>query len=242
MNVHLVMFMTHKYGMEDYYINSVENLIESSKQFGIEHFHIYNPETLNIDQPTLQYMKDNHDTGFGFYMWKPLVILDVMEQIKDGDVVLYHDAGRPEYNFSIKKDINILVDKVIKKYEGIGLAQGGWSNNQYTKDKCFKLMGCDTEFFRSKTQIVATWGIYEKNPKSLEFLNEWKKWCLNHDVICSPIDEENHEGYVRHTWDQSILTNLFYTYSLQPLPYSVPGWEKDINSFIDNKYDNISIS
>ena len=234
MNIHLVMFTTpSKYGVINYYANSVKQLIESSKQFGIEHFHLYSPEMLNLDEFSPQFKDSNdHDPGFNFYAWKPLVILDVIEKINDGDVVLYHDAGREEYNFSIKKDINILVDKVVKEYNGIGLSHGMWNHNQYTKDKCFKLMGCDTDYFRSKFQLAANWGIYEKNLKSLLFLEDWKKWCLNYDVICSHINEDNHEDYVRHTWDQSILTNLFYLHSLTPLPYTTLGWEKDINNFI----------
>lgn len=234
MNIHLVMFTTpSKYGIVNYYANSVKQLIESSKKFGIEHFHLYSPEMLNLDEFSDQFRNsDNDDPGFNFYAWKPLVILDVFEKINDGDVVLYHDAGRIEYNFNIKKDINILVNKVIKEYNGIGLSHGWFSHNEYTKDKCFKLMGCDDEFFRSKYQLAANWGIYEKNPRALSFLNEWKQWCLNYDVICSPINEDNHEGYVRHTWDQSILTNLFYLHSLIPLPYTTIGWEKDINNFI----------
>jgi len=233
MNVHLVMFTTpSKYGVINYYANSVKQLIESSKQFGIEHFHLYNPEMLNMDEFSSQFKDNNDDPGFNFYAWKPLIILDVLEKINDGDVVLYHDAGRLEYNFSIKKDVNVLIDKVIKEYNGIGLSHGWFKHNEYTKDKCFKLMGCDDEFYRSKYQLAANWGIYEKNPKSLSFLNEWKQWCLNYDVICSPINEDNHEGYVRHTWDQSILTNLFYLHSLTPLPYTNLGWEKDINNFI----------
>ena len=79
-------------------------------------------------------------------------------------------------------------------------------------------MDCDNEYIRKQYMIVATWGIYEKNSKVLSFLNDWKKWCLNHDVICTSINEQNHEDFVRHTWDQSILTNLYYLYSLESLP------------------------
>jgi hypothetical protein len=234
MNIHLVMFSTNlKFGIEDYYAFSAVNLIESAKMFGIEHFHMYSPEMLDVSESDLQYMLDNPDPGFGFYMWKPIVILDVLNKIKDGDVVIYHDAGRPEYNYKFKKDVNILIDKVIKEHEGIGIGLGGWDHNQYTKDKCFKLMNCDREDIRNRPQVAGNWCIFQKNNKVLEFVKEWKYWCLNKEVIGSPIDEINHKEFIRHTWDQSILTNLFYMHNIKPTPYATVGWEKDINNFIN---------
>jgi hypothetical protein len=228
------MFSTNlKFGIEDYYAPSAINLIESAKKFGVEHFHLYSPEMLTISESDLQYMYDNSDTGFGFYMWKPIIILDVLEKVKKGDVIIYHDAGRREYKYSFKKDINILVQQVVDHYEGIGLGVGRWNNNQYTKDKCFKLMNCDREDIRNKPQVAANWCIFQNNTKSLELVQQWKNWCLNRQVVCSPVNEINHEEYIRHTWDQSILTNLFYMHNIKPIPYTTVGWEKDINNFIN---------
>ena len=239
MIIHLVLFSTSsKYGRDNYYSTSMYNLIESAKQFGIEQFHLYSPEMLDVDADTLKYMYDHPDPGFGYYMWKPIIIMDVLSKIKEGDVVIYHDAGRPEYNYRFKEDINILVEDVITNFEGIGLGVGGWLNNAYTKDKCFKLMGCDTDIIRSSPQAVATWGIFQKNKKVLEFVQEWKNWCLNREVISTGENETNHAGYIRHTWDQSILTNLFYLKNIKALPYQKVGWEKDINTFIKVRKGN----
>ena len=234
MKIHLVLFHTKTaYGKEGFYDESVSRLINTFKDNGGDEIHIYTEETIPFDNDEVKnYFNQYKNNAFGFYAFKPLIILDVMSKINNGDVILYHDAGRPEYNFSFKKNLLPLVNNVINHYQGIGLCEGGWSHNQYTKDKCFKLMDCDNDYIRGKKQLAANWGIYEKNPKSLSFLNDWKKWCLNHDVICSSVDESNHDDFVRHTWDQSILTNLFHLYSLKTVPYFTPGWEKDINNFI----------
>jgi hypothetical protein len=234
MKIHLVLFHTKSaYGQEGYYDESVNRLINTFKENGGDEVHSYVEETLPFGNEDIKnYFEQYKNDAFGFYAFKPLIILDVMSKIPDGDVVLYHDAGRKEYNYSFKKNIRPLVNTVVDHYQGIGLCEGGWSHNQLTKDKCFKLMGCDTEYIRKKFQLAANWGIYEKNPKVLLFLNDWKKWCLNHEVVCSSIDEQNHEGFTRHTWDQSILTNLFHLYSLKTVPYVNHGWEKDINNFI----------
>jgi hypothetical protein len=234
MKIHLVLFYTKvAYGKEGYYDESVNRLINTFKENGGNEVHTYTEETVPFDNDKVKdYFEQYKNNAFGFYAFKPLIILDVMSKIPDGDVILYHDAGRPEYNFSFKKNLLPLVHTVINHYQGIGLCEGGWSHNQLTKDKCFKLMGCDNEYIRKKYQLAANWGIYEKNPKSLLFLNDWKKWCLVHDAICTSVNEQNHEGFDQHRWDQSILTNLFHLYSLKTLSYVDHGWEKDINNFI----------
>ena len=235
MNIHLVVFNTKdNYGKEGYYDESVQVLINSFKENGADYVYHYNEDTLPCDDTIKQYCETHRSHGYGFWVFKPIIILEVMNKINDGDIVIYHDAGRPEYGYKVKKDIRPLVNIVKEHYQGIGLAESGWSHNQLTRDECFKLMGCDTPYIRKKTQLAATWGVYEKNPKVLLFLNDWKKWCLTHDAIRTELPgEENHEEFQCHRHDQSILTNLFHLYSLKTLPSSnTLPWEKDINSYI----------
>jgi hypothetical protein len=234
MDIHLVVFNTKSnYGREGYYDESVQILINSFKENGVDYVHHYTEETLPCDDTLKQYCETHKDHGYGFWVFKPLIILDVMDKINEGDVVIYHDAGRVEYNYKVKNNIRPLVDIVKEHYQGIGLAESGWEHNKLTRDECFKLMGCDNSYIREKSQLAATWGIYEKNPKALLFLNDWKKWCLNHEVIRTELPgETNHSEFTCHRHDQSILTNLFHLYSLKTLPYVNHGWEKDINNFI----------
>jgi hypothetical protein len=235
MDIHLVVFNTkNNYGKVGYYDESVQILINSFKENGVDYVHHYTEETLPCDDTLKQYCETYKDHGYGFWVFKPLIILDVMDKINEGDVVIYHDAGRPEYRYGLKNNIRPLVNIVKENYQGIGLAEGGWSHNQLTRDECFKLMECDTPYIREKNQLAATWGIYEKNPKVLLFLNDWKKWCLTHDAIrTEEPGEVNHSDFHCHRHDQSILTNLFHLYSLKTLPsiHTLP-WEKDINGYI----------
>jgi hypothetical protein len=235
MEIHLVLFNTkNNYGKEGYYDESVQILINSFKENGVDHVHHYTEETLPCDDTLKQYFETYRSHGYGFWSFKPLIILDVINKINEGDVVIYHDAGRPEYGYEVKSNIRPLVNIIKENYQGIGLAEGGWSHNQLTRDECFKLMGCNTSYIRGKNQLAATWGIYEKNPKVLLFLNDWKKWCLTHNVIrTEEPGEVNHEEFHCHRHDQSILTNLFHLYSLKTLPSNnILPWEKNINNYI----------
>jgi hypothetical protein len=243
MKIHLTLFNTKSnYGQEGYYDKSIQVLIDSFKNNGVDYVHHYTEDNVPWGDDLKPYFETYKRNGYGFWAFKPLIILDVMNKIDDGDVVIYHDAGRPEYKFEVKNSIVPLVNIVKNHYQGIGLCEGPWSHNQYTKDKCFKMMDCDTPYIRQKNQLAASIGIYEKNPKSLLFLNDWKKWCLTHQAICTEEPGDfKHDNFQAHRHDQSILTNLLHLYSLKTLPNIIHGWEKDINHYIGD-YSNIKVA
>ena len=119
MNIHLVLFHTKSaYSQEGYYNESVNRLIDTFKENGGDVIHTYTEETIPFDNDDVKnYFEKYRNDAFGFYAFKPLIILDVMSKIPDGDVILYHDAGRPEYNYSFKKNIRPLIDTVVMCYK-----------------------------------------------------------------------------------------------------------------------------
>jgi len=240
MIVNLVTFMTDsKFGIRNYYADSIRQLFDSAKIFGVENFHLYTPNSLPVSDYILKYMNDTSERGFGYYSWKPVIILDVMNKISTGDVVLYHDAGRREYNYKFKKDLNLLINRVIKNFNGVGIPVGPFNHKQYCKRDCFINMNCNEERYWNLTQVSANWSIWQKNDLSLELLNEWKDNCFDPRGTVTTYSTSgplsDFSDFIEHRWDQAILTNLANKYAFEDrgigLLYGV-GWEKDINSFI----------
>lgn len=235
MKIHLVCFNTkYAYGIENYYEESYERLSKSFLENGGDEIHHYTEENIPTNDFEKQFYEKYKTDYFGFYSFKPLIILDVFNKIPFGDVVLYHDVGRPEYNFEFKKNIRNTAMLVNKEYLGIGVGRGMFSHNEYTRDDCFKLMNCDDVNLRNSFQLAANWGFYQKNHMVVEFINLWKHWCFTYDVVRTEHDgEKNHINFKSHRWDQSILTNLHFLYNLETLPnLNEFSWEKDINNFL----------
>jgi hypothetical protein len=240
MNVHFVTFATpEKFGKKNYYANSIKNLIDSAKLFGIEHFHLYTPDSLPVGKYVKEYMENTHNTGYGFYSWKPIIILDVMNKINDGDIILYHDAGRHEYKYEFRKDINILINTVIQNYKGIGVPGSLYEHKHWCKRDCFINMKCNEPRYWNLKHLCATWSIWEKNDLALKFLEEWKYYCndekgtvTTHDSLHGALSDFS--DFKEHRWDQAILTNLIEKYSNDGIKSlsNNGGWEKDINGFI----------
>lgn len=237
MKIHLALFYnTINY---EYYIPSLTKLSESALKHGIDKIHIYTEENLPLDKDTLIYFKDN-PRGCGFYSWKPIVISTALDEIEIGDVILYHDTGRPNYNYEIKKDVRPLVNTVINEYQGIGVVAGGWSHRMWCKRYCYQAMNCDNENYWNLQHLTANWNIWQKNSLAQEIILKWKYWCSQKEVV----DTDSHvnkntelEGFEEHRWDQAILTNIIKYYTdlnigIRPLPFKEGVWEKDINNWL----------
>ena len=158
--------------------------------------------------------------GNGFYCWKPFVILQALKSVKDGDWIIYHDAGKSSYNYPLhcfNEDISSLLSIIDKEYEGF--LPGFYirdNHSEWCKYDCLKLMDCDNPQCLTSKQLNSCFIIVKKGSKnSEEFLNEWLKNCLDINKISN--DEITNYKYPiiqEHRYDQAILTNLAINHEL----------------------------
>lgn len=178
----------------------------------------------------------NEKRGLGYWSWKPFIILDTLQSLKDGDVVLYHDAGRPCYDWHIDYDVRPFIKTVIDEYKGLGIVFGPWNHGKMTKRDCFIHMQCDEPRFHNHKQVSATWSIWQKNPFCLQILEEWKSWVVSPSRIVTddPSTVKEHSFYQTHRHDQSILTNILlkYVFNNSFRVLHCKGYEKNINNIL----------
>lgn len=146
--------------------------------------------------------------GFGWCAWKAYVIKHALLRSAFEDVVLYTDAD----TFPIS-DIGPLFE--LARQKGIVLfEEQGCLNKQYTKRDCFAAMGCDLP--ECHQQIMACGRFQLFTTRSLGFVGEWN--TLNVLPSCQLWDRstktEDYPEFVRHSCEQSVLTNLAWRYRI----------------------------
>tara|TARA_Y100000389_G_scaffold195962_1_gene228117 strand:+ start:117 stop:860 length:744 start_codon:yes stop_codon:yes gene_type:complete len=207
-NVHLVTFATGNC------VKGQNKIISSAKEHGFleENVHSFSHDDYK-NNPVV--MANQHifkeRKGVGYWAWKPIFILEVMKKLKFGDVVVYHDSGRPCYDWKFSTRVEPFVDLVKSKYQGVGVVFGPFKHGPWTKHDCMELMDCDHDNFKRHNQASATWSIWEKNVTSVTILNEWLKWMTHHARIVTDdksILGQECENFKHHRHDQSILTNI----------------------------------
>jgi hypothetical protein len=145
--------------------------------------------------------------GAGYCLWKPYIILEDLNKMDDGDVLVYLDASDNLVGDGLHH-IKIAMDKrdyYISNWRGARNKQ-----REKTKKDCFVLMDCDNEFFHNFPQVEAGFVIFKKNQDNVNFINQWLNYCKNENILTDKPNEHgnNLPEFKNHLYDQSVLTNL----------------------------------
>jgi hypothetical protein len=214
MKKYLIVFGT------DNYKNSINSLIKSSKDF-FDEFIIYKPE--DIDKKFFNKNKEilNQTRGAGYWLWKPYIIQKTLNNINDGDIVFYVDAGNIfEHDPSFLYESFNINDGIILFDNRDGMLCGNAAKNYIScKKDSFVLMDCDEDKYINGIHLNASYQIYLKNNNSLQFISEYLNYCQNINIITDTPNQygENYPGYYDHRHDQSILSLLAIKKNITPL-------------------------
>jgi hypothetical protein len=201
------------------YEESRLRLNASAARFGIEEVRSYDFDDIRstpfyqenraiLDQPT----------GMGFWLWKPFIILQVLDSLPDGAVVVYCDSG-----IEIIAPLEPLLALCREDAPVLLFGNGDHCNSMWTKRDCFILMDCDTEYYWKSPQCDAAFAIFRKDKTTIQFVTEWLEYCRDPRILT---DQPNTCGkrdlpdFIAHRRDQSVLSLMAQKYQL-PL-YRMP--------------------
>ena len=145
--------------------------------------------------------------GNGYWVWKPLIILDALDRATPGDIVVYMDSGDA---FTHSDGLRTAFEDSVRRF-GIGLRVQGELNHHMTKRDCFVLMGCDEKRYWNAKQVEAGLVAVRRAHQSVDFIQEWLAWCCDPRVVTDADNVcglPNFPEFIDHRHDQSILTNI----------------------------------
>jgi hypothetical protein len=151
-------------------------------------------------------------------LWRPFVLLEQLRAVPDGDLVVYHDAGvgywgPHAFRATIAPALHWAVACNGGMLPGVWLPEDG-RNARWTTRACFRALGCDEDRYWSTPQIQATYSIWRRSGRALDFVARWRDACLAHgdeaaaDGPAGPAGDGNFADFVADRGAQSVLTNL----------------------------------
>jgi hypothetical protein len=146
----------------------------------------------------------NNRRGSGYWLWKPYFISKTLNFVNEGDIVLYADSStifissiQPLVDICMSEDILIFGQKYL--------------NREFTKRDTFYYMDCDNHKYYTSHQATASYMMFKKSKKSIDFVNEYLKYCTDKRIIS---DDPNVCGlpnlshFKSHRHDQSVVSIL----------------------------------
>jgi hypothetical protein len=163
------------------YHRTTQRIVEDAQRFGVDKVMVYDNHWLRACRPAFVekmkwFLEHPKTRGDGWFLWKPMVVLDAFRRLNDGDVLLFTDAD----TFAVA-DLTPLYDTCRANGGVMLFGARGIINKFYVKRDAFVLMGCDEPKYHDALHTVARFMLFEKGgafPVE-KFLGEWLGFTAN---------------------------------------------------------------
>jgi len=178
--------------------------------------------------------------GAGYWIWKPHIILETMENLEDGDVVMYSDAG-----LKVIDDLGPLFTATVGNSNGgkvLFKVPGPHVNRMWTKRDCFVLTGCDEKKYWDGILTNGAVSLWTKSDENLEYLKIYLRYLRDPRIVTDDLNMcgmPDLQGFKEHRHDQSVLSLLSIKNSLELYrdPTQWGNAEKEL--FINSPYGQL---
>ena len=188
--------------------------LETALHWGADQVIGYTPD--DIDE---QFYEKNKEIlcakkGNGFYLWKPYFLYKAYQQLKEGDYLIYTDAG----SVYVKK-IQYLIDCMEEEEQDIMVfsLQKEMLERKYTKRDAFLLMKCDAPQYTDTPQSIGGYVILKKSDFTQRFLEEDLSYAQDIRIITENKNTQgldNYPEFVAHRHDQSVWSLMSKKYQI----------------------------
>lgn len=142
----------------------------------------------NLDRDFFKKYKEilkYENRGFGFYIWKPQIIIQALKKIKEGDLLLYLDIGC-HLNPRGKEKLKYYVDKVKSSESGILVTEleGIHLEKKWVKGDTLDFFGVyDKEEIVNTPQLQSGIIFIQKRKHTVSIIERWNSINSNTSLI-----------------------------------------------------------
>jgi hypothetical protein len=187
------------------FLNSQTILSEHLNKLGISNQINLSDKDLPEDFKQKHKLFFNEIRGYGYWIWKPFIILNEIFKLSNNEILVYIDStDLPKLPFFEFLQTHFITEDIL-------LTNRGYKNGEWTKRDCFISMNCDSEKYHNAIQLEAGLMAFKKNDLCINLLSEWFEFMQNKQIVDdSPntLGFPNLTNFKEHRHDQSILTNL----------------------------------
>lgn len=205
-NVHFI-----SYGDEVFKKARERIQLESASSGWFKSVTVYSPEMIP------EFFEKHHDfmssnkRGGGYWIWKPYIIEQKLEELDEGEYLVYADAGC-RLRFKGTKHLRRYLKALDQSDYGILAFQMDFIEKDWTKGDLAHYMGFDfSDPEMNSGQIMATVLVVKKTSHAIRFIKKWLEVAVEdnyHLVDDTPSKVKDAPSFVEHRHDQSIFSLL----------------------------------
>lgn len=163
---------------------------------------------------------ENNKRGYGYWIWKPYIIKKTMEQMKDGDFLLYLDNGSEIGKFNLEQSNSMFF---IAKRDLILATTTHHEKDWCKRDLLIELDMIHDKYLHNSPQRQAGEILIYVCNETRDLVNKWYDLSCNYHLLDdspSYLDKE-FDCFKEHRHDQSIFSLLTKKYEIFSLHHSL---------------------
>lgn len=175
--------------------------------------------------------------GAGYWLWKPYFILKGLDQLQDGDYLMYADAA--SYFIGSAKPLLELTATFHQDIIPFELEQ---PESEWAKRDAYHFMNADQQGFEKSRQFLASFIVIRKSPGSVNFIKQYLEYCCNPNILTdleNVCGLENYPGFRGHRHDQSVFSLLCKKHGLQSFRDPSQWGNNQTSRFSNSNYPQI---
>jgi hypothetical protein len=193
----------------------------------------------DLDKDFYEHWKDKFKLkrGFGYWVWKPQIILQILAKMQDGDILQYTDVGCHLNPCGLRK-LDEFFDLTDKSSSGMLGFKQTHIEKYWTKGDLFDYFGVrDRKDFYDTGQLWSGTMFIKKSKKTVKFIKNWLKvYCDDFSLVDdSPSKSQNFEGFIENRHDQSIFSFLGKINNIITLPHYKKKVDEPVWALRDKK-------
>jgi hypothetical protein len=221
------------FGQSGYYEKiAIDLLRKLKKAYPKAKFTVYNESSLSEE---INHYASQYKRGYGYWRWKPYIILEHLDKIEEDEILLYVD-GRSHFNsskilwldkFSNDNNYDICVWKM------------NFTEEKYTFKQIFEIFGLNQNSQEAKSgQIAAGVIALKKRNSTTSLIDRWKYLLDNYPEFfrddLNQVDQIN--DFIENRHDQSAFSLLVKTSKCETLYLDDSDFNKKESIFIQFKF------
>lgn len=145
-------------------------------------------------------------TGYGYWLWKPWLILHTLMEAEANEILVYADAGCA-INAEAQKRFDEYRSLTLESSLGVLAFRLQHEERRYTKGDAFEAL--NAWHLEDTPQVQGTVSLWRRCSASLALANVWLSRCEDYRLISdAPSLIPNHPDFIEHRHDQSLFSLL----------------------------------
>jgi hypothetical protein len=193
------------------FLNMAKNLKNSAPEYETT---IYTERFLKHHEDFWSHHKEfitKNLRGFGYWLWKPFVIQQVMKTMQNGEVLFYCDA-----DFILKKD-KTFIEKLKKDVKNNKIISSSTGEKEKSWNKKDTVIRVGVTINEEDIQVQAGTLLIYVCDETRNLIDEWYSICCEKDyhyIDDSPSIRPNDKSFKEHRHDQSIFSLLLKKHNI----------------------------